>query len=181
MHGNIIPFRREGNGRLKRPTMAEIRAAEADKLNAEKATVANQPHRKGDLSQLRESELGRFVLDNKLRSELYLAGNQLFVLVWSWRAAIGCPMPLHIPRSAIMNPDSEGMDAVWNKKINKCYAAIQQECGKGVVMPLVNLCVHDEPVSTMNRRNVIDGLAALAVELGQVESRGFVPFLTPGR
>jgi hypothetical protein len=40
----------------------------------EKLTVLKQPHRLGDTDQRLESPLGRFVVRNKLRPELYDAG-----------------------------------------------------------------------------------------------------------
>ena len=181
MPAQIIPLRRERNGRLQRPTMAQIKAAEAARLMEEKQTVLAQPHRRGDIDQRRESELGRFVMENRLRGELYLAGNQLFVLVWSWRAAIGCPMPLRIPKASLMavDPDHPGQDRAWLKKINRCYKAIQKNCGPGAVPSVVNLCVEGGAVAPANRLLVIQGLAALAVELGTVQKQGFVPFLSP--
>jgi hypothetical protein len=65
---------RELNGKLKRMAAAERNASLGEKIQ-----VLSQPHRRavdiGDaLDQKRESILGRFVIRNKLRPELYDAG-----------------------------------------------------------------------------------------------------------
>jgi len=67
---------REVNGRLLR-----IKAAERDPLMVEKLQVLAQPHRRGDLDQLVESPLGRFVLRNKLHRVLYDLANRVERLV----------------------------------------------------------------------------------------------------
>jgi hypothetical protein len=75
---------REPNGRL-----ARIKTAERDKGMIEMITVLRQPHRMGDLDQYRESPLGRFILCNKLRRELYDAGVEYGCLVRHFHAAKG--------------------------------------------------------------------------------------------
>lgn len=177
MGRSISAPRREANGRLKRPTLAQIKAAEREREDVEKATVLAQPHRLGDMDQKLESALGRFVVRNRLRSELYVAGTRLFVLVWSWRAAVGAPMPLHIPRESLLVSDGPGKDKVWQRKINGCQRAIARVCGPGAWRPVSNLCVHDWPALDADKDIIVQGLSALAVEFGLVDSRGFVPFL----
>lgn len=67
---------REPNGRLKRMEAAQRRA-----FIGERATVLAQPHRNGDLDQLVESPLGRFVLRNKMHRAVFDAGIEWGILV----------------------------------------------------------------------------------------------------
>jgi hypothetical protein len=81
---------REANGRL-----ARMLAEERDRriMSGETVTVLMQPHRRGDTSEKCESPLGRFVLRNKLREELYTTGIEYGGLVRQFYAAKGIPQP----------------------------------------------------------------------------------------
>jgi hypothetical protein len=86
---SISARQRHPGGKIKQPTKAEREAAEKAREQAEKATVLAQPHRRGDTDQRCESALGSFVIRNKLRSELYDAGQAYADLVRRWRLVIG--------------------------------------------------------------------------------------------
>ena len=58
---------RYANGNLKQPNAAERHRTAQELIDLEKAVVLAQPHRRGDLSQHRESPLGRLVAKWKLR------------------------------------------------------------------------------------------------------------------
>jgi hypothetical protein len=85
---------RTANGDLKRPTVDERAQAQQMAENIEKLTVLAQPHRRGDLSQLTESPLGRLVLHGGLRRELYDAGIEYGGMVRRFYAAAGIPQPV---------------------------------------------------------------------------------------
>jgi len=81
---------REPNGRLSRMLAAE---RERRLIAGETITVMMQPHRRGDNRRELESPLGRFVLRNKLRDELYDTGIEYGGLVRQFYAAKGIPQP----------------------------------------------------------------------------------------
>jgi len=75
---------REPNGRLSRIQTSE---RERDPALVEKLQVLSQPHRRGDLDQLAESALGRFVIRNKLHRALFDAGLEWGSLVRHYHSA----------------------------------------------------------------------------------------------
>ena len=81
---------REPNGRLQR--MIDV-DRERRILAGETITVLLQPHRRGEISQLAESPLGRFCLRHKLRQELYDTGIEYGGIVRQFYAAKGIPQP----------------------------------------------------------------------------------------
>lgn len=81
---------REPNGRLSRMLEAE---RDRRLMAGETMTVMMQPHRRGDNRRELESPLGRFVLRNKLREELYDTGIEYGGIVRQFYAAKGIPQP----------------------------------------------------------------------------------------
>ena len=80
---------REPTGRLKR-----LLAADRDRnITVDQLIVLSQPHRLGDNEQLLESPLGRLVMRNKLRREMYDSGIEYGGLVREFYAAKGIPQP----------------------------------------------------------------------------------------
>jgi len=169
----IHPPKRERNGRKQRGTVAQLEAMAKAREQAEMATVISQPHRNGDSSQLCESHLGRLCLAHGLRREIYDAGQRLFSLIWSWRASIGCPMPLHIPRDGLMTAphDDPGPGKEWERLINRAANAVQSELGPGVWLRVTAVAVHDEPPLAGYEGRIIRGLRAVAVEYGMMDGR----------
>ena len=86
---------RWANGNLKQPNAAERHRSQREIEDAEKAVVLAQPHRRGDLSQHRESPLGRLVAKWKLRSEIVDAGLQYGHKVRLWQVISGVPVEIH--------------------------------------------------------------------------------------
>jgi hypothetical protein len=83
---------RQPNGQLKRPTRDE---REANQLRV----ILNQPHRRGKdnpTDQKYESAFGRFCVRNKLREEIYTAGNQYAAKIRRIQAAWGAPTDLRL-------------------------------------------------------------------------------------
>ena len=85
------PGTRERNGRLKRPTLAEMIAREQEARDIEKVTVLAQPHRRGDTDPWCASALGRFCIAYRLRRECYDAGLIYASMKSKWLAAVGAP------------------------------------------------------------------------------------------
>lgn len=90
---NIMPARREPNGRPQRESTAQERQNEISRAqaDAEIALVRSQPHRRGETSRLAESALGRFVLLYKLDEALYAAGMEYARIRGMWLSAMGAP------------------------------------------------------------------------------------------
>jgi hypothetical protein len=65
---------RHACGKLRQPLTPEKLAKDAETQAQTMATVLAQPHRRGSTDQRCESALGRFVLAQWLRSEVYDAG-----------------------------------------------------------------------------------------------------------
>lgn len=97
----IIPPRREPNGRLKRvkTTMEKLNEISRAQADAETALVRSQPHRRGEASPMAESAIGRFVLAYGLARELYDAGLQFAHVRALWLATIGAPRDERHPGS----------------------------------------------------------------------------------
>ena len=81
-------------GDIKRPSLEERAQAQQLADNVEKLVVLAQPHRRGDISQLTESPLGRLVLRGGLRRELYDSGIEYGGMVRRFYAAAGIPQPV---------------------------------------------------------------------------------------
>lgn len=60
-------------------------------------TVLNQPHRRGNTDQKCASVFGRFCLRNKLRTELYDAGEEYASVTRRWQTAKGIPVQVSSP------------------------------------------------------------------------------------
>lgn len=84
------PYKYKSGNKRPAQSIAEAqRAAE----ECEMRVVLAQPHRRGNRSQLAESPLGRFVLENKLDRELFDAGEAYAGLKRRWLAAWDTPLP----------------------------------------------------------------------------------------
>lgn len=113
----IVPAEREGNGRHKRPSRAEMerRAEEARKREARRiiGVVLDQPHRKGNTDQRCESALGRFVIAHGLKPELYEGGNEFARIVHTWRRLKALPgVVSHGPGKAVTCDDQQLADKI---------------------------------------------------------------------
>jgi hypothetical protein len=93
-HAMALP-EREGNGRHKRPSPAELKRLQKEALLREArrviGTVLDQPHRRGNRDQLCENALGRFVINRKLARELYDAGQEYAGIVYQHKRLMGLP------------------------------------------------------------------------------------------
>lgn len=92
----------------------------------ERNQVLNQPHRRGDTSQLRESEFGSFVLRYRLRQECYDAGIEYLAVTRRYRSAIQAPRvsALREPSGFSGEEDHEKVRK-WDAKIKEIELAMK--------------------------------------------------------
>ena len=159
---------REESGRLKRPSVEERKRADRIRLLGERAFVASQPHRRGEMSQMAGSVLGRFCLRHKLREEFYNAGQSFARTVSSWRSAKGVPVsrnasPGPTPAPTTPEQDAKRVDTL-RKKMVGCEKAML-DIGIEALIAVRQLTLDEFELSHEQVEHAKDGLAALAVEL----------------
>lgn len=155
---------RELNGKPKRPTLQQIAEIERHSREHEMAVVLAQPHRRGERDQKAASALGRFVLQQKLKEEVYDAGEEYAALVRRWRVAKGVPVQGRVGPSTGMPLDDATVDT-WGKRI----ASIERrflKAGPGVASATIWLTIDDRDLASPSWPLALVGLRALADELG---------------
>lgn len=167
---------RSADGRLKRPTLAQLKEADAAKRRENMLFVAAQPHRR-DLpdpySDKAASALGRFWMVNRLRSELFDAGTHYSEITRRWRAAWGVPDPNHSGSLGGGLGPSEATVAAWWREIERIEAALR---AKSVVHYAAarHLCIDDADLPEYAAPIAIEALLIIADETGR--SVGQHPF-----
>lgn len=167
----LMPPIRENGGRVQRLTTVEqIALAEKARAQREMSVVLAQPHRQGNNSQLSESVLGRFCQQHRLRRELYDAGIEYGAMKRRWVRYWDAPLPDSVPGAALYKlPDDEDAER-WRKWIEKAEAAIVREHGD--LRAIQAMCVHERtPSAWTGRAYVINGLLALAIEIGRLDAK----------
>lgn len=162
--------RREASGRLQRPTLAQIAAAQKSAQDVEKIVVLAQPHRRGSHDPLTESALGRFVIRLGLERRLHDAGQEYATLRRKWLAAWSAPLPDTIQGSGGDIP-LETLQG-WRARLNECEDAMMR-CGVAAQGWVIALACdgQDMPQGHPSERATADALFALAVELGMIAAR----------
>jgi hypothetical protein len=149
---------RERNGRLKRPD-----------ARAEKAAALDQPHRRrfGD-DFLAESPLGRLVLANRLRRELHEAGLSYSRLWRRARAHICAPVPRPRPMLALLSPGCVAPRDFSEAEIRQTrhQLAAARKCLNGSSEIVDRLAVQEVEIAEFEAGAAIEGLTALAVDMG---------------
>jgi hypothetical protein len=147
--------------------MKQIEEAELARANAQRLTVLAQPHRRGDSSQMAESALGRFIINNKLRSECFDAGEQWATVKRKWLVAMGCRIP--------GGPGGSGADIpmelvhAWRDQCLEGEVAMQRAGGKDGLCSVVWMAFHHYDFAPgADPRLAIRALMALAVQQGKL-------------
>ena len=174
---------REASGKLQRPSKEERRQADRVRLLGERAFVAGQPHRRGEMSQLAGSVLGRFCLRTKLRPECYEAGLKFAATVAGWRAAKGVPVfsnatpgPAPVPEDP--EKTKQRVDGL-RKKMVRCEKVLL-DVGTESLIAVRQLTLDEFELTWEQDEHAKDGLVALAVELGMMKADEH-PFMTGPR
>lgn len=171
---------REPNGKLKRPSAEERRKADRIRIMGERAFVVGQPHRRGEMSQMAGSVFGRFCLKNKLRPEIYDAGQEFARIVAGWRAAKGVPVfsnasPGPMPAPEDPERTKKRVDGLRDRMM-RCEKALLR-IGTEANIAVRQLILDEFDLSWEQDEHAKDGLAALAVELGFMKAHDH-PFTT---
>lgn len=107
--------KREKNGRLERPTLAQLESADRANRLSETAVVLAQPHRQGDDDVRLVSALGRFAKRCKLRREIMEAATEYANKEAWWGRAVGRPRGFEnaTPRPGNGNGPSDATVRGW--------------------------------------------------------------------
>lgn len=161
---------REANGRLKRPTVAQLKEIEAARYRENMRQVAGQPHRRlapDPLDPRLENALGRFCVRMKLRPELYDAGQEWAAIVRRWRAAKGCPEPmLRGPQGSGLGP-SDATVAAWTRLVVEVERELSTH-GAAVWFAARGVCIDDIEPTLENEEAAVVGLLEVAKALGRL-------------
>jgi hypothetical protein len=174
---------REPNGRLSRAAAAAKSLSEAlnevNRQNAlqEMAVVLAQPHRRGSEDKRCASALGRFVLAQGLRSEVYDAGIEYAALVNRWRAAKGIPTTVRQGIGGNGEGPSDATVQSWASQIARIELAIVPISHPGF-LAMRRLALDDENIPSGLFYDAAISLGALAQAMGRLPQGGH-PFLAP--
>jgi hypothetical protein len=155
--------------------MQQLNALAIAREDREKVVVLDQPHRRGDTSQLRESALGRFVLDHyadaRMGRTIYDAGQAFADVVRRWRAARGVPSDV---RAGGGLSTTEGPSAAtvarWWAQITAVDSRLTYEVSAGALRAVRHLVI-DERETRLDPRIVKLGLGIMAEEMGAISKR----------
>lgn len=169
---------RTKSGALRKPTLQQIKEAEAKEYRENMQPVANQPHRRNapdPLDRRLSSALGRFCIAHGLRSELFDAGEEWGNLLRRWRAAKGVPDPMHTGgMGSGLGPSDDTVDG-WERLIRRIEKSLET-AGRRVWLATRSLCIDDVEPYSSEAKWAIEGLQAVAGELGRL-SRTAHPFV----
>jgi len=161
---------RYADGKLRKPTLEQLKEASAAQYRENMAQAANQPHRRwarDPLDARLESALGRFCLANRVRGELYDAGRAFGDVYRRWRAAKGIRDPLH--SSSLGGGDGPSAETVagWWRTIERVEARLRPH-GSIAYLAVRSLCLDDADISTEAADDAIEGLRIVAQEMLRV-------------
>ncbi len=162
---------RYGNGRLKRPTIEQLKQIEAERYRENMQQAAQQPHRRDfrdPLDPRLESALGRFCVRHRLRGELYDAGNEWAEIRRSWNAAKGVPSEVRLGGGGSGQGPSDATVARWGRILTDIDEALY-EVNAATMWAARRLCIDDVAPSREFEPYAIRGLSVVAVALGRVE------------
>lgn len=158
--------RREPSGKLARPSKAEREAARLRREMGERAIVAAQPHRRGNLDQLCASALGRHVLDCGLIRELYDAGEEYAQTTRRWRSAKGVPVGLVSAHPGAQPDRDPEAVARLQTRLARMRGAVLSACGPDCLSALDRVALDDATLPGAIAFRTTGALAALAEHLG---------------
>jgi hypothetical protein len=160
------------NGRLKRPTVEQLKQLEAERYRENMQQVAIQPHRRAfrdPLDPRLENALGRFCVLHRLRGELYDAGNEWAEIRRSWNAAKGAPSEVRLGHGGSGAGPSDATVARWGRMLQDIDEALT-DVNAATLWAVRRLCIDDVLPPREYERFLVPGLSIVAVTLGRVES-----------
>ena len=168
---------REANGRVKRPTLAQLKQQEADRYRANMQQVAQQPHRRGARNPMDprlENALGRFCVAHSLAGELYDAGQEWASICRRWRSAKGVPDPQHTGGMGSGMGPADDTVAAWGKIKLRVERELAAQ-GDAVWFATRQLCLDCNDLGADQDEAAKIGLHVVAQNLGRL-SRSIHPF-----
>ena len=166
---------REANGRAKRPTLAQLQGARIAIEDAGKLSVASQPHRRGDMSDMRGTAIGRFIQATKLRIECYDAANEYGATKSRWLAAWGAPRDVREGGSGSGDVPMETVRE-WKRRIDEMEDAMLRAGGVAGLGWVEEMSVYDRGfVAQSEWACVSRALMALAVGCGLLPTSVLTP------
>lgn len=165
--------KREANGRLQRPTLAQLKDMQGERYRENMQQVAQQPHRRAfrDPMDVRlENPLGRFCAFHGLRRELYQAGLDWAEMRRSWNSAKGVPdSEHHGGMGSGLGPSPETVDR-WKRKLVDIDEALY-EANAATMWATRRLCIDGVPPTREFVPYVVRGLAIVARTLGAIDAK----------
>jgi hypothetical protein len=160
---------RYADGKLRKPTLEQLKEASAAQYRENMAQAAAQPHRRGardPLSPKLADALGRFCEALRLRDELHDAGQEFGHIVRSWRAAKGVPESVRRDATGTgRGPSDETVDRWW-REIERVEGKLREH-GQITLLAARSLCVDDCDISPEVHEDAVVGLRVVARELGR--------------
>lgn len=159
-------------GKLKRPTMAQLKEVEAERYRENMQQVSQQPHRRdfaNPLDPRLESALGRFCVLHRLRGELYDAGNEWAEIRRSWNAAKGVPREVRAGSAGSGQGPSDATVTRWKRLLDQIDEDLY-EANAATMWATRRLCIDGVAPSREFERFAVEGLAIVARSLGRVEA-----------
>ncbi len=160
--------KRQPNGQLRRPTLAELKGQEHALRMAETQTVLNQPHRLGNSDPRIGSEFGRFTVNHKISQEIFDAGEHYGAVMRRWRSAMGIPTSERLNERGGSDEPSRGAIKSWERQIDEADAAMARADMRGAIC-VKNLVADHIPVPALHIAGCIAALVALACETRHME------------
>jgi len=163
------------HNRNRGSTLLKIKEAQDAARLQETVQVLSQPHRRGDGSELRESALGRFIIDSGTGTECFHAADEYRCLVYKWQLATGIHVPAWVREE--FGGSGEEMDDTrlkdwaetieeWNKKRKDCEKALKA-AGITAFEAAKRMIFQDVKPSDEIALPVKRALLSLAIELGK--------------
>jgi hypothetical protein len=156
--------------------MQQLNALAIAREDREKVVVLDQPHRRGDTSQLRESALGRFVLDHysdaRMARSVYDAGLAFADVVRRWRAARGVPSDVQLCAGLSTHEGpSAATVARWWAQICAVDTRLTYEVSPVALRAVRHLVIDERDAPWLDPRIVKLGLGIVAEEMGKISAR----------
>jgi hypothetical protein len=170
--------KREPNGRLSRtekmkPTAEALNEANRKAIEQEIGVVLMQPHRRGRDDKYPASALGRFVVAQGLRSEVYDAADRYADLVNRWRAAKGIPTPVRLSIGGNGEGPAEETVKSWAQQIARIELAIVPLSHPGF-LAMRRLVLDDQDIPSALWYDAAISLGALAQHYGLLTTHPFL-------
>jgi hypothetical protein len=170
----LHPPRREKNGRRERKPLAE-RLNELNRRETEQtiAVVKAQPHRQGSSDPLRESAIGRFVLQYAMEREVYDAALHYATVKGLYRSAINAPRDEHHGGGGGGEIDL-ATETRW-KEDSAHWRWVMVDAGGKAAADIVDMMAldHKDPPLSFDRLAVMSALRALGIATGKMAPRRY--------